>query len=72
MKKFDVIMLNMSNYSEWDEGVSNRNYHILRELLNREEVGKILAVDYLPLDFKRALRTYKEDIVLTNLSKAAF
>jgi len=64
MKKFDVIMLNMSNYSEWDEGVSNRNYHILRELLNREEVGKILAVDYLPLDFKRSLRTYKEDLVL--------
>ena len=57
-------MLNMSNYSEWDEGVSNRNYHILRELQNREEVGKILAVDYLPLNFKRALRNYKEGIVL--------
>jgi len=64
MKKFDVVMLNMSNYSEWDEGVSNRNYHILRELQNREEVGKILAVDYLPLNFKRALRNYKEGIVL--------
>ncbi|MFA6307618.1 MAG: glycosyltransferase [Patescibacteria group bacterium] len=64
MKKFDVIMLNMSNYSEWDEGVSNRNYHILRELLNREDIGKILAVDYLPLNFKRALRNYKEGIVL--------
>jgi glycosyltransferase involved in cell wall biosynthesis len=64
MKKFDVIMLNMSNYSEWDEGVSNRNYHILHELLNREEIGKVLAVDYLPLNAKRALRTYKEDIVL--------
>ncbi|MBT4209850.1 MAG: glycosyltransferase [Candidatus Komeilibacteria bacterium] len=69
MKKFDVIMLNMSNYSEWDEGVSNRNYHILRELLNREEVGKVLAVDYLPLNFKRALRTYKEDLVL-NIDKS--
>lgn len=64
MKKFDIIMLNMSNYSEWDEGVSNRNYHILRELLNREDVGKILAVDYLPLNFKRALRNYKEGVVL--------
>ena len=62
-------MLNMSNYSEWDEGVSNRNYHILRELLNREEVGKVLAVDYLPLNFKRALRTYKEDLVL-NIDKS--
>lgn len=64
MKKFDVIVFNMSNYSEWDEGVSNRNYHVLRQLANREEIGKILAVDYLPLNWKRALRIYKEDLVL--------
>lgn len=64
MKQFDVIMFNMSNYSEWDEGVSNRNYHVLRELLNRPEIGKILAVDYLPLSWKRSLRIYKEDLVL--------
>ncbi|PLX26330.1 hypothetical protein C0580_00265, partial [Candidatus Parcubacteria bacterium] len=69
MKQFDVIMFNMSNYSEWDEGVSNRNYHVLRELLNRPEVGKILAVDYLPLHWKRALRIYKEDLVL-NIEEA--
>lgn len=62
--KFDVIMFNMSNYSEWDEGVSNRNYHVLQELLTRPEIGKILAVDYLPLTFKRALRIFKEDLVL--------
>ena len=64
MKKFDIIMLNMSNYSEWDEGVSNRNYHILKELSSRPEVGKILAVDYLPLTAKRAVRIFKEDLVL--------
>lgn len=54
----------MSNYSEWDEGVSNRNYHVLKQLLQREEIGKILAIDYLPLTFKRAVRNYKEDLVL--------
>jgi len=64
MKKFDVIMFNMSSYSEWDEGVSNRNYHVLQQLLNNEQVGKILAVDYLPITFKRALRNYKENNVL--------
>lgn len=64
MKKFDVIMFNMSNYSEWDEGVSNRNYHVLKQLSKRPEIGKILAVDYLPLNPKRALRIYKEDLVL--------
>lgn len=69
MKQFDVIMFNMSNYSEWDEGVSNRNYHVLQELMSRPEIGKILAVDYLPLNFKRALRIFKEDIVL-NISES--
>ena len=64
MKKFDVIMFNMSSYSEWDEGVSNRNYHVLQQLLHNEQVGKILAIDYLPLNFKRALRNYKENNVL--------
>ncbi|MBU1203173.1 glycosyltransferase [Patescibacteria group bacterium] len=64
MKKFDLVIFNMSNYSEWDEGVSNRNYHILCELSNREEIGKILAVDYLPLNLKRSIRAYKEDLVL--------
>jgi len=57
-------MFNMSNYSEWDEGVSNRNFHVLKQLENRPEIGKILAIDYLPLTFKRALRNYKEDLVL--------
>ena len=64
MKQFDVIMFNMSNYSEWEGGVSNRNYHILRQLQARPEIGKILAVDYLPLDLKRAVRNYKEDLTL--------
>lgn len=57
-------MFNMSSYSEWDEGVSNRNYHVLQQLLQNEQVNKILAVDYLPITFKRALRNYKENNVL--------
>lgn len=64
MKTFDIIMFNMSNYSEWEGGVSNRNWHVLKQLLVRPEVGQILAVDYLPLHWRRALRMYKEDLVL--------
>ncbi|MCB9802617.1 glycosyltransferase [Candidatus Nomurabacteria bacterium] len=67
-KKFDVIMFNMSSFSEWEEGVSNRNYHVLQQLLQNDQIGKILAVDYLPLNFKRALRNYKENVAL-NLKK---
>jgi len=62
-------MFNMSSFSEWEEGVSNRNYHVLQQLLQNDQIGKILAVDYLPLNFKRALRNYKENIAL-NLKDA--
>lgn len=64
MKKFDLIIFNMSNYSEWENGVSNRNFHVLKQLQARPEINKILAIDYLPLTPKRALRIYKEDLVL--------
>jgi teichuronic acid biosynthesis glycosyltransferase TuaH len=62
MSQYDVIMFGMSNYSEWDRGVSNRNYHVLKELLNKPEINKVLYVDYLPLTWKRALRILKKDI----------
>jgi glycosyltransferase involved in cell wall biosynthesis len=64
MKQFDLIIFNMSNYSEWEGGVSNRNYHVLKQLQARPEINKILAIDYLPLTLKRAIRIYKEDLVL--------
>lgn len=62
MTQYDVIMIGMSNYSEWERGVSNRNYHILKELVNKPEINKVLYVDYLPLTWKRALRILKQDI----------
>lgn len=65
MKTFDIIMINMSGYAEWERGVSNRNYHVLKELVHSSKVNKILAVDYPPLTFKRALRNHKENIVPT-------
>jgi teichuronic acid biosynthesis glycosyltransferase TuaH len=62
MTQYDVIMFGMSNYSEWDRGVSNRNYHILKELVNKPEINKVLYIDYLPLTWKRVLRILKQDI----------
>ena len=55
-------MFNMSSYSEWQHGVQNRNYHIIQTLLANERVNKIVAIDYLPHTFKRAVRNYKENI----------
>lgn len=61
-KKLNIVMFNMSSHSEWQQGVQNRNYHILQALLNSERVNKIVAIDYLPHTFKRAIRNYKENI----------
>jgi glycosyltransferase involved in cell wall biosynthesis len=63
MKPIDIIMFNMSGYAEWQRGVSNRNYHILKQLSQSDRIGKILAVDYPPLTIKRALRNHKENVV---------
>jgi teichuronic acid biosynthesis glycosyltransferase TuaH len=63
MNKIDVLMFAMSNYSEWQRGVSNRNYHIVHELIKSERVDKVLIVEYLPLTYKRGLRNIRESMV---------
>jgi len=63
MKPFDLVMLNMSSFQEWQSGVVNRNHHVLKMLLRRPEIHRILAVDYLPLTLKRSTRAYLETIM---------
>ena len=59
-----VVMFNMSSYVEWEkQGIVNRNYHIFHKLLNSEHVKRVIAVDFLPFSFKRALRNYIENII---------
>lgn len=62
MKPFDVVMISMSNYTEWVRGVSNRNYHVLQELLRNENVRRVVSVDYPPRDFKRAIRSFTDNV----------
>lgn len=71
-KKINIVMFNMSAYSEWEKGVENRNRHILKQLQDSEKVGKILAIDYLPQTLKRALRVYQEDILAKGKSELVF
>lgn len=54
----NILMFSMSTYKEWDQGVVNRNFFVLRELLLRNEVERVLVIDYLPLTFKRALKQW--------------
>ncbi len=54
----------MSKYSDWtDTGVVNRNYHMLHALAKDERVNKIIAVDFLPFTWKRAVKTFLIDQV---------
>lgn len=59
----DIVMFNMSSYTDWQNGIENRNFHILHNLLLSGRVRKVMAVDYLPFTFKRALREWWQNIV---------
>lgn len=59
----EIVMFNMSNYAEWEKGVVNRNYHVLHKLLEHPFVGRIIAIDFLPFGYKRAIRNYWENIM---------
>ncbi len=59
----DIVMFNMSSYTDWQNGIENRNFHILHNLLLSGRVRKIMAVDYLPFTFKRAFREWWQNII---------
>ncbi len=61
-QKYDVVMFAMSSYSEWQKGVSNRNFQIFNFLKSNNLINRILVVDYLPHTWKRAVRNWKENI----------
>ena len=63
MKPIDLVLINMSNFAEWEHGVHNRNFHVWRELEKRPEFRKIICVDYPPLTWKRTARNFKETII---------
>lgn len=59
--KLNIIMFNMSRYSDWQKGIANRNYHVVHNLVKRDEVNKVICVDFLPFSWRRALKTYISD-----------
>ncbi len=63
INKIDIVMFNMSAYSEWQQGYVNRNSHILHGLLADNRVRKIVAIDYWPFTFKRALKIWLQDVL---------
>jgi glycosyltransferase involved in cell wall biosynthesis len=63
-QKLNIVMFNMSKYSDWQKGVVNRNFHVLHNLAKSSQVNKIIAVDFLPFNFKRAIKTYLKDQII--------
>lgn len=43
----NLVIFNMANVEDWEKGVVNRNYFIVRELLKRSDIDKVLLVDFL-------------------------
>jgi teichuronic acid biosynthesis glycosyltransferase TuaH len=64
--KLNIVMFNMSKYSDWQKGIANRNYHVLHNLIKKDEINKAIAVDFLPFNLKRALKTYIYDQILND------
>lgn len=56
-------MLNMSSMYDWDHGIVNRNRNILETLAQQETIGKIVAVDFLPIGLKKAVKHYWQSIL---------
>ncbi|MFA5188355.1 MAG: glycosyltransferase [Patescibacteria group bacterium] len=54
----------MSKYSDWQKGVVNRNFHVLHNLVKRDEINKVITVDFLPFNIKKAIKTYFSDQIL--------
>lgn len=62
MKKYNLLIFNMSRYSDWQKsGVVNRNYHILHAFAKDERINSILAVDVFPINVKRGIKYFIQD-----------
>ena len=61
-KQYTIIMFTMSRQSEWRNGIRNRNYFILQELIKREDIAQVLAVEYLPITPKEKTKVFWERV----------
>jgi len=63
-RQVNILMFNMQKYADWQDGLYNRNYHILHSLAKNEQVNKIIAVDFLPFTWQKALKTFIKDQII--------
>lgn len=57
----NVVMICMNTWQAFSQGVSNRNWQVLQELLKRPDIDRVLAVDFPPISFLQQLRFFFKD-----------
>ncbi|KKR07599.1 MAG: hypothetical protein UT32_C0009G0060 [Parcubacteria group bacterium GW2011_GWC2_39_14] len=67
-EKINLVMFNMSSYFDWDHGIVNRNYNILQALAEEDKIEKIVAVDFLPIGFKKTIGHFIKNILFEKKS----
>lgn len=54
----NILMLNMSRWSDWQNGIVNRNFHIAKTLREQSRVKRMLLVDFLPYNSRKTIRSF--------------
>lgn len=54
----DLVLFNMSRFSEWESGVVNRNFHVAQHLMSHGGIGKTLLIDQPPHSWQRLARIW--------------
>lgn len=65
-QKMNIIMFNMSTWHDWQNGVTNRNRHLLETFAEDDLVNQIIAVDFLPFNWKLKLKYWWRNIFLNH------
>ncbi len=63
----DIIVFNMSPYTDWVKGVRNRNFFIVREIAKKYPDKKLFLIDFTPHTIKRGVRTIINHLSNTSL-----
>lgn len=59
----NIVVANMSRYIEWESGIKNRNGKMLQELASRDDVNRIICIDFLPFSYRTKLSWIKRSFL---------
>ena len=60
----------MSPYSDWQNGIVNRNFYIFKNLEKNPNINKIISVDFLPKKLKSGIKYYYKNLLFGQKNKA--